>query len=400
MAPTKPATKTKKDKAKERLRAKTAAAQGTNVNTRELLAKATALLEVGDPEGAAQAASTAYDHIGEKGRLAGAALSLLGQIGVELGDIEKACDYFTRAVALDEDGVLPEEEGGGPEKFLWLAQLSGEGGQDSVLWYQRGASALRTQIQVLGEKLGSLPHTREQQAAVISEKQRKLADTLCAVAEVYMTDLSWEEDAEQRCEALITEATLLAPDLAETWQTVANVRISQAREEEAREALKRSLGLWADLAPQDPKVPPFPTRVSLVRLLIEVDMEESAIEVAQRLIREDDRSVEVWYLGGYGRYILGDKMKQEGTDVESWQRVWRSSRKWLAQCLRIFEVEEYEDDRLRDHAQELLVSIKSELGGAAEGDGDADEWEDTDDEDEDDENGSDEDEDDEDADMQ
>ncbi|KAK3362849.1 hypothetical protein B0T25DRAFT_20186 [Lasiosphaeria hispida] len=396
MAPTKPATKTKKDRVKERLRAKTVAAQGLTVNTRELLAKATALLEVGDPEGAAKAAGTAYDHIGEKGRLAGAALSLLGQISVELGDIEKACEYFTRAVALDEDGVLPEEEGGGPEKFLWLAQLSGEGGQDSVSWYQRGASALRTQIQVLGEQLGSLPYTRDQQAAAISEKQRKLADTLCAVAEVYMTDLSWEEDAEQRCEALITEATLLAPDLAETWQTVANVRISQTRKEEAREALKRSLGLWADLAPQDPRVPPFPTRVSLVRLLIEVDMEESAIEVAQRLIREDDRSVEVWYLGGYGRYILGDKMKQEGADAESWQRVWRSSRKWLAQCLRIFEVEEYEDDRLRDHAQELLVLIKAELGEAAEGDGDANEWEDTDDEDEDEED----EEDDEDADMQ
>ena len=89
--------------------------------------------------------------------------------------------------------------------------------------------------------------------------------------------------AELRCEALITEATMLAPDVAETWQTVANVRISQARTDEAKEALKRSLGLWTDLPPEDPGVPPFPTRVSLVRLLIEVGMEEEAITVAERL---------------------------------------------------------------------------------------------------------------------
>ncbi len=90
---------------------------------------------------------------------------------------------------------------------------------------------------------------------MISEKKRRLADTLCAVAEVYMTDLSWEEDAEQRCEALVTEASLLAPDMAEAWQTLANVRISQARTEEARAALQRSLDLWKDLPPDDPAIP-------------------------------------------------------------------------------------------------------------------------------------------------
>ena len=111
-----------------------------------------------------------------------------------------------------------------------------------MTWFERGASALRKQIQALSETLDSRPLTRDQQEVVISEKRRKLADTLCAVTEVYMTDLSWEKDAEQRCETLITEATMLAPDVAETWQTVANVRISQARTDEAKEALKRSLG--------------------------------------------------------------------------------------------------------------------------------------------------------------
>ncbi|KAK3330305.1 hypothetical protein B0H66DRAFT_56402 [Apodospora peruviana] len=380
MAPTKPKSKAQKQKVKERLRAKnTAGAQIPTVNARELLANATALLEVGDPENAARLARTAYQHIGDKGRQAGAALSILGQIHVELGEVDAARKYFLEAVGVDEDGTLPEDLGGGPEKFLWLAQLSEHGGQDSVSWFERGAAALRSQIQTLSDTLEAQPLSRDQQEAVISEKKRKLADTLCAVAEVYMTDLSWEEDAEQRCEALITEATMLSPEVPETWQTVANVRISQARTEEACEALKRSLGIWTDLPPEDPNVPPFPTRVSLVRLLIEVGMEEKAIEVVERLISEDDRSVEVWYLGGFGRYSKGKKMKQGEVMDDDWQAFWRSSRKWLSRCLKIFETEEYEDERLREHVQELLASIKEELGDAPEEDDDEDEvWQDTD----------------------
>ncbi|KAK3383897.1 hypothetical protein B0T24DRAFT_67462 [Lasiosphaeria ovina] len=395
MAPTKPNPRARKAKAKERARAKKAA-----VNTRELLANATAMLEVGDAEGAVKAARAAYEHIGDGGQQAGAALTLLGQINIELGEIDRARKYLMSAAKVDEAGTLPEELGGGPDKFLWLAQLSEEGGQDSVSWYERGAAVLRTQIQTLGDALDSLPLTRHEQNAVIAEKRRKLADTLCAVTEVYMTDLSWEEDAEQRCEALITEATMLAPGLADTWQTVANVRISQSRTEEAREALKRSLDFWIHLPPEDPGVPAFPTRVSLVRLLIEVGMEERAIEVAERLISEDDQSVEAWYLGGYGRYMLGEKLKNgdQASDSDDWQDIWRSARKRLAQCLRIFEAEEYEDERLREHSQELLASINNELGDAPDQGDDQAAWEDTEDEGDDDDD--DDDDDDGDAEMQ
>ncbi len=381
MAPTKPKHKASKDKAKDRARAKAAAAQGPNVNTRELLTQATTSLENGDAETALKQALFAYRNIGEHGRQAGAALSLLGQIHVELGDVDAARSYFAAAVKTDEDGTLPEDLCGGAEKFLWLAQLSEEGGQDSVSWFERGAAALRTQINSLTESLESMPLTKDVQEALISEKRKRLAETLSAVVEVYMTDLSWEEDAEQRCEALITEATMLAPDSAETWQTVANVRISQTRTEEAQEALKRSLGLWTDLAPEDPAVPPFPTRVSLARLLIEVEMEKEAMEVTERLIDEDDQSVEVLYLGGYARHRSGEKLKSQGQppNEEAWKAAWRSSRKWLTQCLKIFGQEEYEDERLGDHAQELLKSINSELGEPAEDGEDGDAWEDTDD---------------------
>ncbi len=380
MAPTRPKSKKRSAKDLEKrsaLLVKKAGSQPQTVNPRQLLSDATLKLQQGDAEAASKIAKTALEHVGADGRYAGACSSLLGQIHVELGDIDEARRYFLQAVEADEDDTLPDETSGGPEKFLWLAQLSEDGGQDSVTWYERGAAALRKQIQTLTDGLANLPQTRDLQEAVISEKKRKLADALCAVVEVYMTDLSWEEDAEQRCEALVTEACLMAPDMPETWQTVANVRISQARAEDARAALDRSLDLWKDLPPDDPAIPPFPTRVSLVRLLAEVAMEETAYEVADRMLQEDDTSVEVAYLGGFALYALGERRKaQAAGGDESWKNSWRSSRGWLSNCLGLFEAQEYEDEQLGEHAKELLESIKAELG---EAEGDDDGWEDVDD---------------------
>jgi predicted Zn-dependent protease len=246
---------------------------------------------------------------------------------------------------------------------------------------------LRIQIQQLLDKK-KLDKLGE---ALLEEKTRKLTGALCAVVEVYMTDLSWEEDAEQKCEALVTEATMVAPGFPEPWQTLANVRISQERMDDARAALKRSLDLWRDLPPESSFVPDFPTRVSLARLLMEADMDVDAIEVLERLVGEDDTSVEVWYLGGWGLYIMGEKQKNgevsgENGDGESWRVSWISSRQWLNQSLLLFKQQEYEDERLGAHAKELLAKLTAELGAEVTNgnqDEDGEEWEDDEDSDED-----------------
>lgn len=99
-------------------------------------------------------------------------------------EADAARECFLRAVELDPNGTIPESEGGGAEKFLWLAQLSEVGGKDSVQWFEKGVSALRTIIQQLEEKQD--PQT----AAELAEKKKKMANALCGVAEIYMTDLS------------------------------------------------------------------------------------------------------------------------------------------------------------------------------------------------------------------
>jgi tetratricopeptide (TPR) repeat protein len=339
-----------------------------------LLSHASAALQQGDIISSAELAKRSLNLLGSDSSDSLPTLNLLGEIHVELGEIDAARQYFLRGAAIDTDGTMAEELGGGAEKFLWLAQLSDEGGVDSVRWYEKGAAALRTQIQALQirEKLDASSEL------LLEEKQRKLAVTLCGVVEVYMTDLSWEEDAEQKCEALVTEATIVSPEFAEPWQTLANVRISQSRLQDAQAALTRSLGLWKDLPLENPQVPDFPTRVSLARLLMEADMDVEAIEVLERLVGEDDSSVEVWYLGGWGLYIMGEKQKNGEMEAEkgegdSWRVSWISSRQWLTHCFRLFDQQDYEDERLGEHAKELLTILEGELGGKAD---DGDEWED------------------------
>jgi len=383
MAPRRPEKKSKKSGKGAISRAAAAAGGGGSnkpVAPQVLVKAAEFQLQAGNVQDAATLAEEALEQSSPGSDDALSALNLLGPINLELGDFDTARAYLLRAVEIDQDGAKDESVGGGPEKFLTLAQLSEEGGKDSVHWFEKGAAALKGQIQTLEDAQGkSKGTTSDEQKLVLGELRKKLAMTLCSVSEVYMTDLSWEEDAEQRCEALTTEATMIAPDFAETWQTLANVRISQSRFDDARAALTRSLELWKDLAPEDPAVPDFPSRVALARLLMEVDMEQEAIEVLERLVGEDDQSVEVWYLGGWGLYVMGEKQKENKAE-DDFKASWISSRVWLNQCLHLYKLQEYEDERLGEHAKELLGAIAKELGEAPAGeegdDDDGDDWED------------------------
>ncbi|KAI1079443.1 TPR-like protein [Whalleya microplaca] len=388
MAPRRPDKKSKKREKAALSRAAAAAGGSSKPVAPQVLVKAAEYqLSEGNVQDATTLAEKALEQSATGSDDALSALNLLGQINVEAGEFEAARSFFLRAVALDADGAKPEAVGGGPEKFLCLAQLSEEGGHDSVSWFEKGAAALKKQIQTLQQETrrkssaADGKQEEEEEEARLDELKKKLAMTLCSVAEVYMTDLSWEADAERRCETLVTEATLVAPDFAETWQTLANVRISQSRTADARAALARSMDLWRDLAPEDAGVPDFPSRVALARLLMEVGLEQEALEVLERMVGEDDESVEVWYLGGWGLYVMGEKQKADGEKAgeEDWKASWISSRVWLNQSLHLYNLQEYEDEPLGEHANELLAAIAEELGEAPAGEGDdEDAWEDED----------------------
>lgn len=121
-------------------------------------------------------------------------------------------------------------------------------------------------------------------------------------------------------------------------------------------------------------------------------MELEALEVLERLILEDDQSVEAWYLGGWCLHLLAEK-QQAPADAETEETPESkrhaslvASREWLKQSMAIYDAVQYEDERLRDHATELIESMNKELGEdmdddegegpeQGQGEGDGEDWE-------------------------
>nr|KAK5438751.1 hypothetical protein LTR18_008728 [Exophiala xenobiotica] len=301
------------------------------------------------------------------------ALVVEAEIQLALGDADSARRSFSRAVQIDQNGALVSAE-----PWLWLAQLCEEGGRESVSYFEKATEVLRNEIDVLEDDDAK---EIDQTVTILDQKRAKLADALCAMAEVYMTDLSWEDDAEQRCETLVTEAVAVCPERlsAGVLQTLASVRISQERIEDARQAVRWSMGIWKDI-PADVESdsrPDFATRVSLSRLLMEVEAEPEAMTVLEGLIREDDQSVESWYLGGWCQVLMSQKPEMLSEGLSKSQEL---AKTWLDNCLRLYRVQDYEDDRLREHALELVQQLNKSLGVDDQMDDD-DTWEDEEEED-------------------
>ncbi|KAL1585363.1 hypothetical protein WHR41_05910 [Cladosporium halotolerans] len=380
--------KSKPSKADSKAR-KQAKKMATNETPEQLYASALTFVEQSQPLEALQQAQKLYNAVQNQSvTQALPALNLLGEICVELGEIEMAKGYFEQAVALDPQGTVGGALADGAEKFLWLAQLADEGGKQSVAWFEKGVQCLQNEIAALesGQAIGL---DEESLLLLRVEKKRKLANALCGIVEIYMTDLSWEDDAEARCENLITQAMAAEDETSpEILQTLASVRLSQEKKEDAQAALKRSMGVWKDLDPEDSAVPDFATRISLSRLLMEAELESSAMDVLERLVLEDDQSVETWYLGGWCQNLIAKKTERgesgpagaQMTDAEHESNlgaIYKGSRRWLKTALKLYKLVEYEDERLKQHAEELVASLDGMLGAEKEGEEDADDqWED------------------------
>ena len=177
------------------------------------------------------------------------------------------------------------------------------------------------------------------------------------------------------------------PASATTLQTLASIRLSQSRLDDARLALREGLSRWQDLPPEHPGVPDFAMRISLARLLMESELHDEALGVLERLIELDDESVEAWYLGGWCHWLLSSQQEgrergeqePDGTLLVAQQH--RSAgRDWLRNCLRLYNLQGYEDERLKEHALELVEHLGKQLAGADPEDLEEDEWVDEDEE--------------------
>ena len=86
---------------------------------------------------------------------------------------------------------MPEGDGGGAEKFLWLAQLCDNGGYESIAWFEKGLSILERELRLLDDSIQLEGDAHVDRRGEAEEKRRKVAAALCGMVEVWMTDLSY-----------------------------------------------------------------------------------------------------------------------------------------------------------------------------------------------------------------
>lgn len=237
---------------------------------------------------------------------------------------------------------------------LYIGQL--QEGEDALAAYQQGIGCLQLALEKDGigmvqddngkDKNGKDKNGEENSAnpkTVAAETRRQLAAAYCSVAEVYLTDLCFEPNAEQECESTLDRALQLTDTdgepIADALQTTASLRLSQNKGLEAVDYILRSfekmrvgvqalallVGLREDSNPDQAtelleteavkSLPGFEFRCQTAKLLLEcagVLKEETAAERDEReeqcvqaavdvlgsLLAENDEVAEIWYLTG------------------------------------------------------------------------------------------------------
>lgn len=302
------------------------------------------------------------------------ALDMLGHICSELGNTQKAKEAFLRAVELSPDV--------GHSKYMYLGQI--HTGQEAVDYYSRG-------IQVLLSALEKQAQTTAQAGAAASPDvdsqlptAKDVSIAYCSIAEIYLADLCMEEGAADKCREFIERALQYHYDNPEALQLMASYLFSTERNQEGKEYLLKSVGLWLPAHKQSAaspsseedmqnEIPPYESRITTAKLLVESEEYEMAVDVLEGLLEEDDEVVQVWYLSGWVCYLQLEKAKEqqerdgrEVTEVEKEEvkALKEAARSYLTSAKKLYSKLRCDDQPVLEHVEQLL----GELGGEMEGD--------------------------------
>lgn len=222
-------------------------------------------------------------------------LDAFGDFLCSIGDCERASELLRKSVSLRPDGA--------GQKYFNLGQMAE--GKEALALYEKGISLLAAEF-VKGEVSQSRGMPPRWQM------KRQLVSGYCSVAELYMTDLCDEAEAETACDAALRSALAADGKSFEALAAWALLKKTQGNLEGAREAANRALlslramdpgGTDDDAMEQDVKEDPneelMPTsesRIGLCRTMIDLEMTTEARELLSRLLEEDDEEPQVWYL--------------------------------------------------------------------------------------------------------
>lgn len=264
------------------------------------------------------------------------------------------------------------------EKYMNLAQILV--GAEAISCYKRGIEVM------LAHKRNhpSVPNvpTPPSTFVVPPMVDQQLCHAYCAIAELYMTDSCFDDDAEKECEKSLNAALHHNPLSADTYYIMASMRVSQQRNPEALELLQKSYGLWKDKFDEMMKtgkahshehnegeccnhdheheeddeaaflIPAYPIRHSTAKLFVELGQFKEALPILEGLVMEQDAMPAVWVTYALAHTKLNDYPSAFECLVTA---------KGLIKKGEGMGMNEEEDEALVEKAEKLDAEVKQKL---------------------------------------
>ncbi|KAK7691030.1 hypothetical protein QCA50_006133 [Cerrena zonata] len=309
------------------------------------------------------------------------AKEVLGVTQLETGDIDSAKQTFLTLIPPHPDAPSPPPV----SAHLYLAQLSDDDPHSALQHYQAAVNIMNAQLK--GKERADNSTTPEDE----SEVRQNIVRALIGMVEIWMDpsyDLCFDPAAEKTCEDLLNLALQVDPGNSEALQSLASVRLSQQRPDDAKQYLEQAWTSWKDFEADDSRLPPIPTRLALVRLFLELSLFTPALLVLQGIMAFDDQEVEAWYLEGWCFFLMAEQAQETGGKLDdlTWQDLARDARDCLETCQTLHINQEHPDTPLLEHTRELIgkldaLGIQPSPDDAEDGDDGGEGWEDVEDSD-------------------
>jgi len=270
------------------------------------------------------------------------ALELTSGLLLEMGQIESAQQCLGRAIFLDPHN--------NHSKYLTLAQILS--GTESRDLYRKGIEIIKNKMETL--------NPNDQQ---MSELRRDLSNTYVSIAEIYMTDLCDEPEAETESKNSIDLSVSTDPTNPESFQALANFSLVTGNTDEAKSAIDKSLELWfpahqlfLEKGEGEETTLSYSFRLATAKILMDLEEFDLATKVLESLLEEDEEVVSTWYLLGWLNYLRSrSEVEYEG-----------NARFYLNKAARVHTVNPTDDQGVLDHIKELLTELGDEKDAEVE----------------------------------
>ncbi|KAJ1611215.1 TPR repeat protein [Cryptosporidium canis] len=222
-------------------------------------------------------------------------LSSYGEFMCSIGNFNRAKELLEKSIQIDPTGDYV--------KYFSLAQIMD--GEESLFYWRRGVEILTKNIDILSmEKKDDFTIDR------LSLMRDQLCSAHCAISELFMTDLCYNDDAESQVIEHLTKATKINPENFETlccklsyFKTIDNFEECKSHISKIKHILRNKYNISIDSADNADEhknnehlLPEYSVRLNLSRTLIDLNETELAEIILSTLLKEDEEDWQVWYL--------------------------------------------------------------------------------------------------------